>query len=248
VEAPAGTAARSVRVLDLDPDLAVALAPDEFERARTTLVARAYEAAQGPWKIRQPATDPGALGLLVMDGAFGLHTAVGSRTTLELLGRGDVLQPWVTLGPETSVPPTVSWEVVATARVVLLDAAFARAAAEWPEVIATLMRRQVARCRRLCYQLAVNTSPRVDERIVFALWALADRWGHVTEAGTTFRLRLTHRHIAELVCAQRPSVSAALTRLRDEGRVSYSRDTFVLHGEVPGEVRALRTDVGIDPD
>jgi hypothetical protein len=234
-------------VLDVDPDLGARLPAEQRERARAALVAHAYDADPGVWEVRRPTRDPGAFGLLVAEGMLGLRTAVDDRATLELVGRGDLLQPWVQLGADSTLQPAVGWQVIAPSRLVLLDRAFATAAATWPEVVVALMHRLIVRTRRLCYQLAVNTSPRVEDRIIAALWALADRWGRVTDGGAVLPVRLTHRQLSELVCAQRPSVSAALSRLRDEGRISYTRTSFTLHGEVPGEVRALRDEIAVKP-
>jgi hypothetical protein len=208
-------------------------------------VAGVYEAQPGPWKIRAPAPEAGAIGLLVLDGVLGLRTAIEGRTTLELVGRGDLLQPWVQLDPVVTIVPDVDWRIFEPARVCLLDRRFAQAAAEWPELTAALMHRLVVRTRRLCYQLAVNTSPRAEDRIVFALWALADRWGRVTDDGVVLRLNLNHEQIAELVSAQRPSVSSALSRLREDGRLAYSRGSFILCGEPPARVDELKKQVAL---
>lgn len=195
--------------------------------------------------MRAPATDPGTLGLLVLDGALGLRTTVEARTTLEIVGRGDVLQPWVQLGSDVTWRPEADWRIFEPSQLILLDRRFAQAAAEWPELTAALMHRLVVRGRRLCYQLAVNTSPRAEDRIMYALWALADRWGRMTEDGVELRLSLHHAQIAELVSAQRPSVSSALSRLRHEGRLAYSRRTFLLCGEAPVEVDQLKKQVAL---
>ncbi len=234
-----------VRVLDADPDLGANLPASELQRARSSLAARVYNAGPGPWEIRAPAPEAGALGLLVLDGLLGLRTAIEGRATLELVGRGDLLQPWVQLGSDVTVAPDAGWHIFEPSQVILLDRRFARAAAEWPEVTAALMHRLVMRSRRLCYQLAVNTSPRAEDRVLYALWALADRWGRMTEDGVVLRLSLNHQQIAELVAAQRPSVSTALSRLRDDGRIAYSRGSFVLYGDAPAPVKELKKQVAL---
>ena len=241
----AARAGEAVRVLDLDPDLAADLAPDQRDRAAEALVARAYEAPAGPWEIRTPRREHAAFGLLVVDGVLGLHTSLDGRATLEPVGPGDLLQPWVTLAADATMPPAAAWEVLEPARVLLLDRAFGERAAEWPEVIARLMYRLVLRARRLCYQLAVNASPRAEDRVLYTLWALADRWGRVTEEGVVLRLSLTHRQIGELISAQRPSASAALSRLREDGRIGYSRGRYVLCGEPPPTVSDLKRQVAL---
>jgi CRP-like cAMP-binding protein len=236
---------KTARVLELDPDLGLDMAEPELARARQALVARSYDLAPGAWEIAPGARESGAYGLLVVRGLLTLRTSIADRATLELVGPGDLLQPWVQLGSETSVPPTAGWEVLEGARILLLDHDFAAAAAGWPEVASALMYRLVLRSRRLCYQLAVNTAPQVEQRLLYSLWSLADRWGRVTEDGTLLELRLTHQQLAELVAAQRPSVSAALSRLRDERRIGYDRTSFILYGDVPGEVAELKDQLAL---
>jgi hypothetical protein len=236
---------RVVQLLDVDPDLAAGLADSGREQARAALGARVYRAARGDWDVRQPRADAGAFGLLVIDGILGLRTTLADRTTLELVGHGDLLRPWVRLDAEASMTPHADWEVLAPARIALLDRRFAEAAAPWPEITAALMHRLVLRARRLCYQLAANASPRADQRLLCMLWAIADRWGRVTEEGTVIEIPLTHQQLAELVCTKRPSVSTALAALRERRAISYTRDRFVLHGEVPHEVTALKSQVAL---
>ncbi len=236
-----------VRVLEADPDLARAVPGEQRQAAVDALVARVYQIASGAWEVGIPAPDRGALGLLVLDGVLGLRTSVEGRSTLELVGTGDVLQPWVQLGAETTVPPAAGWRIFEPSRVALLDRRFAETAVGWPEVMSALMYRLVLRSRRLCYQLAVNTSPRVEERVLFSLWALADRWGRVSDDGVVLKLNLTHEHIAELVGVLRPSVSAALNRLREDQLLGYTRGEFVLPPEPPHAVRDLKRQVALEP-
>jgi CRP-like cAMP-binding protein len=48
-------------------------------------------------------------------------------------------------------------------------------------------------------------------------WHLADRWGTVNADGVTVPLPVTHDVLAQLVCAQRPTVTTALRRLNEAG-------------------------------
>jgi CRP-like cAMP-binding protein len=231
--------------LELDPDLGHGLVREELGRAKATLRGRVYEIPPGPWRVGRPLNEQGALGLLVVSGALGLRTSIQDRTTLELVGPGDLLRPWIELGPEITVPLEASWQAIERSRIVLLDREFTRASAHWPEIVARLMERLVLRSRRLCYQLAANTSPRIEERLLYSLWGLADRWGRVTDEGTCIDLALTHEQIAGLVCAQRPSVSVGLGKLRDQERVAYSRERYLLRGQIPGHVEALKEQVAL---
>lgn len=244
----ADTDARWGSVLELDPDLGRGLSDRESVRARGALRARSYELPAGPWQLRRRSAGHGALGLLLVSGALGLRTQIQDRATLELVGPGDLLRPWIRLGAEITVPVESGWHVMERSTLLLLDAEFVRASAEWPEIVPALMHRLVLRSRRLCYQLAANTSPRIEERLLYALWGLADRWGRVTEDGTAIDLTVTHEQLAGLVCAQRPSVSVGLAKLREQGRISYARGRYLLRGQLPGQVQALKGQVALSID
>src|SRR5437016_223130 len=79
----------------------------------------------------------------------------GGSEGVELLAQGDVLRPWVLLGPTSSVATAVSWSVLEPASVADLNADFARRVAPWPEITAALMDRLMLRSRWLAFALAV---------------------------------------------------------------------------------------------
>jgi hypothetical protein len=64
-------------------------------------------------------------------------------------------------------------------------------------------------------------------------WELADRWGRVHPDGVHLDLPLTHELLSHLAAARRPSVSGALTRLADSGRVKRVGRAWVLTGDPP---------------
>jgi hypothetical protein len=65
------------------------------------------------------------------------------------------------------------------------------------------------------------------------LWELADRFGRVTPSGVVMEIRLTQELLSYLACAQRSSVSTALTRLERDGRVRRESTRWMLLGEPP---------------
>jgi CRP-like cAMP-binding protein len=88
--------------------------------------------------------------------------------------------------------------------------------------------------------VAVASVPRIEERVLLALWHFAERWGRVTADGVRLDLNLTHAVLAEVVAAQRPSVSTALGRLQERGLLSRpGSSSWLLHGEPPANVRSL---------
>src|SRR5207302_10657773 len=125
----------------------------------------------------------GHLGMLVVDGLLARRLSLAGRESVELLAQGDVLRPWVLLGPTSSVATQVSWSVLEPASVAVLDPDFGRRMSQWPEVAAALMDRLTLRTRWLAFALAVSHVRRIDERLLLLFWHLADRRGRVTTEG-----------------------------------------------------------------
>jgi cytochrome c biogenesis protein CcmG, thiol:disulfide interchange protein DsbE len=80
----------------------------------------------------------GHLGLLVLDGLLSRNVTLLGRTTMELIGGGDVLRPWDDTDAQPSVPRSVGWTVHVPTRVALLDAHLARRRRLSPGVVAVL--------------------------------------------------------------------------------------------------------------
>jgi CRP-like cAMP-binding protein len=190
---------------------------------------------RGPFFFRPP--DEG-LGALILEGLILVRVEIaGIRANVELLGPGDVSSPWLGMGAAPTPPCVVTARVLTRLRLALLDRGFVLRTARWPEIPAALMRRLVLRSRMLSMQSAINSLPRIEERVELTLWQLAYRFGHVSRDGIKLHLPLAHTQLAEMVCAQRPSVSTALTRLRSRGRVAMiSRHQWLLIGSPPAQL------------
>ena len=117
-----------------------------------------------------------------------------------------------------------------------------RAASERPEVLSSLLGRAVQRAQWLALQFTIADLRRVDDRLLAAFWHFADRWGTAGPDGVVVPLAVTHDVLAQLVSAQRPTVTAALQRLHDAGHVQRQADrTWLLLGGPPGSgTRAAR--------
>jgi CRP/FNR family transcriptional regulator, cyclic AMP receptor protein len=236
---------RHVRVLDEDPDLGGALSGQRLDEARQVVIAPVEAHEPGPWSTRFDVTEPGALGLLVLDGLISVQITAERRTNLELLGAGDVVRPWAESGPG-SVPVQLDWTVRVPARVAFLDARFARTALAFPEIMASLMDRLVVRARGLSLLLALNAIPRLHERVLLALWHFADRWARVTPQGVELRLPLSHADLSHVVGASRPSVSTAISQLRADGLLEpIAGGGWLLLGEPPPDLHDLRQQVAL---
>jgi CRP/FNR family transcriptional regulator, cyclic AMP receptor protein len=196
----------------------------------------------GPWEVGPDDFDGRtSLGLLVIEGLMAREVTVGDYTCAELLGRGDLIQPWLRIGQEQSVATEVDWDAVEPVVLAVLDRDFCQRAARWPEVLAAISRRLMQRTHWLAFHLAVCGLRRVDDRLLSVLWHFADRWGTVTPEGVRLDLRLTHEVLAAVTGARRPSVTTALRRLAEAGCVrSLPRSRWLLLGGPPPEFQKVR--------
>jgi hypothetical protein len=240
------TAVGTVRVLEEDPDLGARLHPEGARAAARSLVARCRAVSPGAWRSPEQQDEPGFWGLLVLDGLLGVRVQLEDRSHLEVLGQGDLLRPWVDLGPYASTPSSVDWVVFEAARLAVLDRRFAASACRWPEVPSALMGRLVLRARRLSFQHAVASVRGVDERLELMLWHFADRWGRVAPEGVRLGLALSHAELAEVVGASRQSVSTALMDLRRRRSIEHAAPrTWILHGDPPRMLHQLSEQVAL---
>ena len=224
-----------VEVLRIDPGLGEALTAVERPRAQAAARARAIDVGAGRWDVPlAPDRFRGWLGLLVLEGLLARHVEIEAMAWTELLGPGDLLQPWTHVNETAStLPAEARYEVVEPARLAVLDRNFALRIAPWPELTAALLARAIERTRWLTYHLAAGQPARIDERVWMALWHLADRFGHVTPRGVELVLSgLTHEVLAVMLGARRPTVSAALRRLAELGLITQQRrGAWLLHGD-----------------
>jgi CRP-like cAMP-binding protein len=231
-----------VRLLELDPDLGAGIAPQLRSAAVSSAVASVLTFDPGPWRFR-PRAD-GGLGALVLGGLILVRVEFASiRAHVELLGEGDVICPWHGVGRPGTAPCVVTARVISNLEIALLDRGFTQRTAAWLEIHSALMQRLLDRSRMLSMQSAINSLPRVEERLAITFWQLAHRFGRVAPDGIRLHLPVTHSQLAELVCAQRPSVTTAIARLRDQGQlVLTSRHEWLLCGTPPARLAAADRD------
>lgn len=233
------------RLLELDPELGQGLDQEQWPAAVVAATARVFRHECGPWRFF-PQPDHASPGALVLDGLLLVSLELEGRRHLEVLGEGDVINPWVGTGPALSLPSVVTAQVACELRIALLDRDFMRRTGTWPEIHAALMRRLILRARRLAMQAAINSLPRTEDRVELTLWHLAYRFGKVTSDGFKLQLRLTHSQLSDMVAAQRPSVSVALARLTDAGRLQRrERDEWLLCGPPPAMLSSLVVQSGL---
>ena len=169
-----------------------------------------------------------------------------ARRCVELLGQGDVMRPWRWDSEGSHVQAEVGWKVLEPSRLAVLDNGLVTRIAPWPQLGVELFNRGIRRAHALAVSLAIAHHQRVDDRLLLTLWHLAERWGRVHTEGVVVPLPLSHQRLADLVGAQRPSVTTAMGDLTRAGTISR-RDNgdWVLHGSPPEEIRHHRLVAGM---
>jgi hypothetical protein len=235
----------NARVLALDPELGLRIPADQISRAREELVAPVIELPPGHWEVPHGDGSRGRLGFLVLEGMLARDMTLAGRTATELLGEGDVVQPWVAQREEGLIPYRVGWNVLMPVRLAILDDTFGRSLARWPQVMSTLLERAVRRTHRMSIHEALLQLSPVETRLLVLFWHLAERWGHVTPAGIALRLRLSHALLGQLVGSRRASVTTALQHIYTTGALARREDgTWLLPGEPPDEFESMHWDTG----
>src|SRR5215208_6136432 len=103
--------AQPMRILDADPDLGAALAPERLGAARHELLARGFKINAGIWRDSLLERLAGrGIGLLVLS----------DNVTTELLGAGDVIATSETTSSSRLLQSDVRWSVLEPACVAVL--------------------------------------------------------------------------------------------------------------------------------
>ena len=221
-------------MLAVDPELGEALDDGVRDHGVISSAAALLRRDRGRWEAKE---DAGAardgIGLLVVEGTLVRRIGVQGRYGAELLSGGDVLQPARHDGEEATLPFEPGWRVLTPVALAVLDLAWLRRMAPFPEVIAALVTRVMLRSRRLASMLAIAQHHRLEDRLRLTFWELADRYGRVGPEGVRLDVDLTHELLSHLVGAHRPSVSAALARLEEQGGIRRSGRGWLLRGSPP---------------
>lgn len=218
-----------VRLFELEPDLLPDLAPDERAVAHAVVVP-GLRLAPGPLRDLPIGSPP--WGAVVIAGIAAREVSVAGVSAAELVGPGDVVLATAPLDEPLGCESR--WTVLETLHLAVLGDQVQPLFRRWPALAGALLRRSDERATRLAVAQAIASANRIDTRVAALLWALAARWGRVVPDGVVMPLRLTHRTIARLVGARRPSVTTAVSRLAAGGQVTRRADgSWMLHGGPP---------------
>lgn len=153
-----------------------------------------------------------------------------------MLGESDVVRPWQAEDAPT-LPLQTGWHVLEPVRFALLDGQFTRHFGRYPDLAGRLFERATRRARRLVVNMAIVHQARVDDRLYTLVWHFAGRWGRGRGDGVLLPLRLTHDVLADLVAAQRPTVTSAMSEPSRRGLIRGVDEGWLLPGDPPGEAR-----------
>jgi hypothetical protein len=217
----------SRRLFAVDPRLeAAAGAPASLAGLEVEIV----ELGTGPIDPAEHAEREG-LGLLVRRGIVARRVGVPGGSAVELLFPGQLLQPWAAEPPSFA---EVSWSVVDDASLAVIGGAATAAICTDQPLLVEMLNRGISRAHSLTVNAAIESIVGVENRVLLALWQLAEQCGTLGSDGVTMPVRLTHEMLAELVGSRRPSVTTALATLADRGLVARRGDrTWLLNGSPP---------------
>ena len=202
--------------------------------------ARRLHVTAGPW-VPPSERPPGTVALLLIGGLLFRELELAGRTHAELLGPGDVFDPWSdAAGP---LPVEASYSVLEASQLAVLNADSLAPAAETPVAVATLVEHLTCQAERRRIMIALAQLPRIEQRLLGLMWHLADRWGRVTSSGVVLPLKVTHETLGRMAGARRSTVSLALTELAATGQLHRNAlGQWVL---APQSIEAL---AALDPD
>jgi CRP-like cAMP-binding protein len=192
----------------------------------------------GPWTLPQPASSD--LAYMVVTGMLLRRVRIEGGSSVELVGKGDLLLPWQ--GELASFSQS-EWEVVDRARLAVLDLRPGSPLSRTTDLAATIAARAIDRTRWLALQSAIMSIVGIEERLRALLWALAERWGQQVPGGAEIEVNVPQSVLAEMVGARRPTVSLALGTLTERGLLTTSEPgRWVLSGEPPQAVEELASE------
>ena len=134
------------RILAEDPELTDGLTGERLADAVRDCVAGTCVCRSGPWSPPNEIGDMRfGIGLLILDGLIVRRVGVAGRFGAELLGDGDLTNPFHPHDMGTSLPRTGKWRVLRDSRMAILDSDFVLRASRYPEGVSALLGRSAGR-------------------------------------------------------------------------------------------------------
>jgi hypothetical protein len=209
-----------VSIMELELALTERLDEKEADLARRYAGTTVHTAVPGVWDPCALFTDEGS-DVLIVDGLVARQTTVGSAHALELFGAEDLVRPCAS---DLLDGTGETWRVLQPTLVAILDEAFRNVALRIPGLSRALLDSALLCSHNQSRQLAITTMPRVEDRIVALFSLLAARWGRVVPGAVRVPVALTHETLGVLVGARRPTVTLAVSALRERGVLVRTAD------------------------
>jgi len=182
--------------------------------------ARTMSIRTGSWDPgREPVLRRAGLPLLMVDGALQRTVALRGLEGADLLGPGDLLRVDLDDGVFST-----RFRALTPCRFAYLDDRVQAAAAVEPTLACALADAAIRRANVLASQILLAQLVAIDDRLRVLFPTLAERFGRVTSDGVVLPAFLSHPVLSALVGARRPSLTAAVGRLLDEGVVQRLPD------------------------
>lgn len=230
-----------VRILEVDPDLGEELERPSFEAARARCTAELVIPTGGSsWPTAADRPEAAEqLGYLVVRGTVLHRLQLARRSTVDLLGPGDIARPWAGREDIAELVNPSRWQLLEEVELAALDRVFLQEAARWPELSVAIANRIGRRLRSLLLRLAVAQIPQLETRLRVVFWDLADRFGRVRREGVLLPLRLRQDVLAALASATRSAVNRKLAALQRDGILERVPAGWLLHAGPPAELFTL---------
>ena len=240
-------AARLIEVLAYDRELSAGLDRAGRESAQADCRAPVVEIGRGHWESTAfESPDPGGYGLLVLSGFLVRRVGQGRRFGAELLGPGDLLRPWQTVGTAASIPFEPDWTAITDTEIAVLGGTFARRVSPYPQVATQLVAQGPAALPLSGDQHGDRASTADRDAAAHALLASCRSLGADEVEGATLDMPLTHALLGDLIAARRPTVSTAMAALARDGRVERAPQGWRLLGGPPRELAELSAEERFD--
>ena len=160
--------------------------------------------------------------IIVVSGVLLIEHGATPRVAGEVLGPGDACT--IDEPQAAGAEAALGLQVLEPARLYALREPLPRLLADWPNGGARLVDALLERHRRRSRYQAILARPKVEDRLLLVLWALAERFGSQAADGALLPLRLTHATLGCLTAARRPTVTTAMGVLQEARLVGPASD------------------------
>jgi CRP/FNR family transcriptional regulator, cyclic AMP receptor protein len=210
-------AAAAVSLAAVWPDILTRVPGEDLQLAERVLMMPLMAARDEDLSDVIGTQIPGAFDFAIVEGVVLKETILAGRSSLELLGPGDVLAPPLTAIRQLESRAVSRYLAHGQVSLAAINNHFREAVRRWPGLADFLHDRLARQTHRSSMHLAMLHEPRAEDRVIALFADLAERFGHVTADGILIDLPLSHEIIGRVVASRRPTVTIALRQLAADG-------------------------------